>query len=426
MDFDTIVKEQREELERIEATENIIPRENTTVAENALKFPNVLAILGIRRCGKSVFSHLLAKAKNYGYANFDDERLLGVKTEDLNELLKSFYKLYGDVEIIVLDEIQNVRGWELFVNRLRRTKKVILTGSNSHLLSGELATHLTGRHIDVVLHPFSFREFLKFKKFKTATAYTTKEKAALLRLLEEYLQVGGFPEVQKFGKQIVSVIYEDVLTKDIILRHKIKKMEEIRKLAKYCINNTGQEFSYSKTAKVLGVRHVSTVSKWANYLEEAFLIFKLERFSYKLKQQFLAPKKVYCTDSGIINTIDFKFSENKGKIMENLVAIELKKRNNQEIYYWKDYLQHEVDFVIKKGNKIQQLIQVSYANSHDDVKEREITALLKASKALKCKKLLLITWDYEAKEKTKNLEIQYTPLWKWLNESCGFEYHIQH
>ncbi len=414
MDFDTIVKEQREELERIGTTENIIPRENTIVAKNALKFPNVLAILGIRRCGKSVFSHLLAKAKNYGYVNFDDERLLGVKTEDLNELLKSFYKLYGDVEIIVLDEIQNVRGWEMFVNRLRRTKKVILTGSNSHLLSGELATHLTGRHIDVVLHPFSFKEFLKFKKFKMATAYTTKEKAEMLKLLEEYLQVGGFPEVQKFGKQIVSVIYEDVLTKDIILRHKIKKMEEIRKLAKYCINNAGQEFSYSKTAKVLGVKHVSTISKWASYLEEAFLIFKLERFSYKLKQQFLAPKKVYCTDSGIINAIDFKFSENKGKIMENLVAIELKKRNQQEIYYWKDYLQHEVDFVIKKGNKIQQLIQVSYVNSRDAVKEREITALLKASKALKCKKLLLITWDYEAKEKTKNLEIQYTPLWKWL------------
>lgn len=414
MDFDTIVKEQREELERIGTTENIVLRENISVAENALKFPNVLAVLGIRRCGKSIFSYLLAKTKNYGYVNFDDERLLGVKTEDLNELLKSFYKLYGDVEIIVLDEIQNVRGWELFVNRLRRTKKVILTGSNSRLLSGELATHLTGRHIDLILYPFSFREFLKLKKFKMADAYTTKEKAELLRLLEEYLQFGGFPEVQKFGKQIVSVIYEDVLTKDIILRHKIKKMEEIRKLAKYCISNTGQEFSYSKTAKVLEVKHVSTVSKWTNYLEEAFLIFKLERFSYKLKQQFLAPKKVYCFDSGIINTIGFKFSENRGRIMENLVAIELKKRSREEIYYWKDYLQHEVDFVIKRGDKIHQLIQISYINSHNDVVEREITALLKGSKALKCKNLLMITWDYEAKEKTKNLEIKYIPLWKWL------------
>ena len=420
MDFETIIKEQREELERIGTAENIISREGVEIAENALKFPNVLAILGVRRCGKSIFSYLLAKAKNYGYVNFDDERLLGLKSKELNEILKSFYKLYGDVKIIILDEIQNVPGWELFVNRLRRTKKVILTGSNSHLLSGELATHLTGRHIDLMLYPFSFREFLKLKNFKTAKAYTTKEKAELLNLLEEYLQIGGFPEVHKFGKQIILVIYEDILTKDIIFRHKIKKLEELRKLAKYCISNSSQEFSYSKISKILGVKHVSTISNWVRYLEEAFLIFKLERFDYKLKQQFLAPKKVYCVDPGIINILGFKFSENKGDLMENTAAIELKRRtkkNQLEVYYWKDYSQHEVDFVIKKGNKIHQLIQTSYINSREDIREREITALLKASKTLKCKNLLVITWDYESNEKIKNLRINYAPLWKWLLEN---------
>lgn len=421
MDFDTIVKEQREELERIEAAENIIPRENSAVAERALRFPNILAVLGIRRSGKSIFSYLLSKGKNFGYVNFDDERLRGAKTSDLNELLKTFYKLYGDVEIVVLDEVQNVDGWELFANRLRRTKKVILTGSNSNLLSGELSTHLTGRHADVTLYPFSFREFLKIKKFRESAAYTTMEKAELLKLLEEYLQVGGFPEVQKFGKQVISAIYDDVLTKDVILRHKIKKLEEIRKLAKYLVSNASQEFSYSKMARTLGVKHVSTISNWANYMEEAFLVFRLERFDYKLKQQFLAKKKIYCIDPGIINAIGFKFSENRGRLMENAVAIELKRRaaareNQQEIYYWKDYSQNEVDFAVKEGGKIQLLIQASYAGSKEEVKEREIIALRKASKSLKCKNLLVITWDCEAEERTKDAKIKYVPLWKWLLE----------
>ena len=423
MDFDTVVKEQREELESIERTENIVSREGLEAVEKALKFPNILAILGVRRCGKSIFAYLLSKGKNFGYVNFDDERLLGVDASDLNELLKTFYKLYGEVEIIILDEIQNVSGWELFANRLRRTKRVILTGSNSKLLSGELATHLTGRHVDIVLYPFSFKEFLKLRKFKESTVYTTKEKAEMLKLLEEHLQLGGFPEAQKFGKRMVSVIYDDVLTKDIILRRKIKKVEELRKLAKYLISNVSGEFSYSKTAKTLGVKHVSTLSKWVSYLEEAFLVFKLERFNYKLKQQFLAPKKVYCVDSGIINAIGFKFSENRGKLMENLVAVELRRRSHQEdqreTYYWKDYSQNEVNFVIKKNNEISQLIQVNYATSKEDVKERERTALLKASVALKCKNLLVLTWNYEAKEKTRNLEIQFTPLWKWLLENTS-------
>lgn len=417
MDFDGIVKEQREELESLEKHENIVPREKFGEAAKTLRFPNVLAILGIRRCGKSVFSYLLAKGKNFGYINFDDERLLGVKTEDLNEILKSFYKLYGDVELIVLDEVQNTKGWELFANRLRRTKKVILTGSNSNLLSGELATHLTGRHANIILFPFSFKEFIKLKKFNENMAYTTQEKAKLLKILEEYIQNGGFPESQKFGKKMVSQIYEDILTKDILLRHKIKKIEELRKLAKYLITNSAEEFSYTKIAKILSIKHVMTISKWTNYLQEAFLVFVLERFDFKLKQQFLAPKKIYCIDPGIINVIGFKFSENKGKLIENTIAIELKRRassENQEIYYWKDYQQNEVDFAVKKGKKIEQLIQASYANSKDDIKERETNALIKASKALNCKNLLIITWDFEASQAIKKHKINCIPLWKWL------------
>ncbi len=420
MDLRGLIKEQREELERIEKEERIIKREHLEASRTFLKHPNALAILGIRRCGKSIFSYLLAKGKKFGYINFDDERLSGIKAEELNKILEAFYELYGDVEYIILDEIQNVGKWELFVNRLRRTKKVIITGSNSKLLSGELATHLTGRHIDIELFPFSFREFLDFKGFKKSEAYTTIEKAEILKLLKSYFNFGGFPEVEKFGKPMIARIYDDIITKDILLRYKIKKLDEMKRLAKYVVTNSSEEISYSKMAKILGIKHVSTISNWISYLEDSFLIFKLERFAFKLKQQYLAPKKVYCIDSGLINSVGFRLSENFGKLMENIVAVELKRRkapgNSFEVFYWKDHQQNEVDFLVKRGAKVEQLIQVTYANDIEDLKEREARSLLKASKELKCKNLIVITWEYEAEDKIKGKKIKFIPLWKWLLE----------
>ena len=420
MDFKSIIKEQREELEKIEKEEKIIERTGLNKSKESLKYPNILAILGIRRCGKSIFSYLLAKPHKFAYINFDDERLAGLKSDDLNKILESFYELYEDIDYIILDEIQNVDNWELFVNRLRRTKKIILTGSNSKLLSGELSTHLTGRYLDIILFPFSFKEFLKLKEVKENKVYTTQEKAEIMKTLQEYLEIGGFPEAYKFGKGMISKIYEDILTKDILLRYNISKKEEIKKLAKYLITNSSGEITYSKLARIFNIKHVSTISNWISYLENAFLIFRLERFDFKLKQQFIAPKKVYCIDSGLMNSIGFKFSENKGKVIENEVALELQRRkakeNSFEVYYWKDYQQNEVDFIIKKDKKIESLIQVSYINSKEEIKEREINALLKASKKLRCKNLIVITWDYETEEKFGGEIIKFVPLWKWLLE----------
>jgi len=420
MDFKSIIKEQREELENIEKEEKIIERTGLNKSKESLKYPNILAILGIRRCGKSIFSYLLAKPHKFAYINFDDERLAGLKSEDLNKILESFYELYENIDYIILDEIQNVDNWELFVNRLRRTKKIILTGSNSKLLFGELSAHLTGRYLDIILFPFSFKEFLNLKGIKENKVYTTKEKAEIMKTLQEYLEIGGFPEAYKFGKGMISRIYEDILTKDILLRYNITKKEEIKKLAKYLITNSSEEITYSKLARIFNIKHVSTISNWISYLENAFLIFKLERFDFKLKQQFIAPKKVYCIDSGLMNSIGFKFSENRGKVIENEVALELQRRkakeNSFEVYYWKDHQQNEVDFVLKRDKKIESLIQVSYINSKEEIKEREINALLKASKELRCKNLVVITWDYETEEKFEGVNLKFMPLWKWLLE----------
>ena len=418
MDFKSIIKEQREELEKIEREEKIIDRDGLEEAKRYLTHPNILAILGIRRCGKSIFSYLLAKGKKFGYINFDDERLAGLKSEDLNKILEAFYELYGDIDYIILDEVQNVDKWELFVNRLRRTKKVILTGSNSKMLSGELSTHLTGRYLDKTLFPFSFKEFLRLNEFKQGKAYTTKEKVEIIKLLQKYLEVGGFPEAHKFGRVMISRIYEDIITKDILLRHNISKKEEIKKLAKYLITNSSEEITYSKLRKILNIKHVSTISNWISYLVDVFLILKLERFDFKLKQQFIAPKKVYCIDSGLMNSIGFKFSENKGKVIENEVALELQRRKNDEdqpeIYYWKDHQQNEVDFLIKKEKNIEQLIQVSHISSKEEIREREINSLLKASNELKCENLAVITWDYEAEESIDKKTVRFIPLWRWL------------
>jgi predicted AAA+ superfamily ATPase len=418
MDLKSIIKEQRQELEKISKEEKIIKREKLEKAKLFLKHPNILVITGIRRCGKSIFSYLLEKDSKFGYINFDDERLIGLKAEELNNVLEAFYGLYGEVEYIILDEIQNILGWELFANRLRRTKKVIITGSNSNLLSGELSTHLTGRYIDIRLFPFSFKEFLDFKGFSIESAYTTEQKAKIINYLGEYLEKGGLPEVYKFGKIIISKIYEDILIKDIILRYSIKKIDELKKIGKYLISNTTQNITYSKLAKIFGIKNITTISNWVSYLEDSFLVFKLEKFDYKLKQQFIAPKKVFCIDTGIVDSIGFRYSENKGKIIENAVAIELQRKTpNLEVYYWQDYQQNEVDFVLKEGKKLSQLMQVSYINSKEEIREREINSLIKASFELKCNNLIVITWDYESEQTYKSKKIRFIPLWKWLLQS---------
>jgi hypothetical protein len=415
IDFKSILKEQKEELESISAREKIILRENLEEAKEHLVHPNVLVITGIRRCGKSIFAYLIVKEEEFIYINFDDERLANINPGDLNEILCAGYELFGNTEYIILDEIQNIKGWELFVNRLRRTKKVIITGSNSNLLSSELATHLTGRHTDIRLFPFSFKEYLKYKGFQLSRAYTTLEKSQIINLLEEYIKIGGMPEAYKLGNTMLLNIYEDILTKDIILRYRLTKFTELKNLSRYIISNSGTEISYNKLTKTLGIGHVSTISNWIAYMESAFLYFKTERFDYKLKKQYLSNKKFYCIDTGLINNIGFKFSEEKGRLMENLVAIELQRRKNvqqTEVYYWKDNYHKEVDFILKKDRKIIEQIQVTYTNTKTDIKERETEAMKKAGKELKTNKNIIITWNYESEEKG----IKYIPLWKWLLE----------
>ncbi len=420
-----IIQDQEAERNRILAQSDIIDRSaGRRIAERALEHPNMFIILGIRRSGKSTLVWLLLKGKSYAYINFDDEALYGIKSTDLNTILKAFYELYGEkIEYIALDEIQNIDGWELFVNRLARSKKVIITGSNSALLSGELATHLTGRHSDFILFPFSFREYLEYRKTDITRVkqkqFSTETASMMSRMLSDYAKVGGMPEGYKFGKERIKTTFGDVITKDVIRRHNIRNAKAIEDLAKYLVSNFAKEITYSRIRSAVGINRVATVSMYVSYLKEAYLIFELSRFSFKLKMQSIAPKKVYCTDTAFINAIAFTLSDNVGRLMENIVATELFRRKNysdtdMEVFYWKDHYNREVDFVVKKGKRVTELLQVTYAGSRGEINEREKEALMYGAKSLRCNNLVIITWDYEGEIRESGKRIKCIPLWKWL------------
>ncbi len=376
-------------------------------------------VIGPRRSGKSFFSiHMLDRLGNFGYVNFDDEKLVEVK--DYDEIVNEINSIYSNPKYLLFDEIQNLEKWELFVNRLQRQGySLIITGSNSKLLSKELATHLTGRHLIINIFPFSFKEFLKLEE-KELTKNEIKTK------LFFYLTHGGYPEpiIKNLDyKDYLSTLFNSIIYKDIVKRFRIRSIQAIEDLAVYLISNTAKEFSYNTLSKVTKCKSVHTVEKYMNYLEEAFIFFRIRKFSFKYKEQAASNKKIYCIDNGFIFAKAFRFSSDIGRLYENIVAIELKKlqmNGDTNVYYWKS--QHEeVDFIIKEGAKIKQLIQVCYDISDVKTMERETRALIKAGKELKCRNLLIITEDYEAEKQVKWFgnrgKIKFIPLWKWLLES---------
>ena len=412
-----IITDQKEAFEEKMSSGSIIERDFLEQCKKYVARPNVFLLTGVRRCGKTVASYLLFKGNAFARINFDDERLYGLEAKELNKVLEAFYGLYGDVDNIILDEIQNVDGWELFANRMRENKKIIVTGSNASLLSKELGTRLTGRYVDFTAYPFSFREYLMYFN-ETPDIYSTKSIAQIKNRLQDYIKAGGFPESYAFGEKALISLYESILTKDIVLRYNIKYIKSLKDMSRLLVANFSSEMTFNKLKNVLGLKSAHTVKNYFEYFESAFLFFKLERFSFKLKEQIIAPKKIYVIDTGLINAVGFQVGKNDGRFIENIVAIELMRKKSEnpliDVFYWKDYKQNEVDFVIKGREKIMQLIQVCYNIDSYGAKERELKALLAASKEFRCKNLLVITWDFEAEEKFNGMRIIYIPLWKWL------------
>ena len=398
-----------------------ILRENLDFAKKFLEKDLIKVIIGPRRAGKSVFCFLLLKNKKFAYLNFDDENLLKIKNYD--EIIKTLLEVYGKVDFIMFDEIQNLQNWEIFVNKLqRRGYKLILTGSNANLLSKELATTLTGRHISVEILPFSFREFLKALKinFRKEHQETPEIKGSILNYLNLYLKKGGFPEITVKSLEpetYLETLFDSILFKDIVTRYNVRASQKLYNLATYLISNFACEFSFTKLKNILDFQSTNTVQNYLKYLEEAYLIFSLNRFSYKAKDQIKAPRKLYVVDNGFILAKAFQFSQDTGRLMENLVFIELLRREyklNKNIFYYKTKNNKEIDFVIKKDLGVKQLIQVCYQINNQETKKREIKSLIKASQELSCNNLLVITSDYEAIEEINSAKIKFMPLCKWL------------
>lgn len=418
-----IVLKQKKEKEYLSSLP-YIERTKVGPAKKWLDSDLIKVVVGPRRAGKSVFSLLLLRGRNFMYFNFDEESLLTKEGLNYDELMRELHFAYGETKFILFDEIQNLPNWELFANRLhRRGYNLTLTGSNAKLLSRELATALTGRHIPIEIMPFNFQEFLQAKNYKINFEYQTlpEEKAKLLQLTEEYLLKGAYPEIivkNLEPKEYLSVLLDSLLFKDVVKRHKVRFSEQIDNLASYLINNVSNLYSLRRLANVLGLKSDITTGKYLSYLEEAYLIFSLSCYSYKVGQRIKSPKKIYIVDNGYVLARGVQHSQDKGKLMENLVFTEFLKRGykaNQSLFYYKTRNQKEVDFVLKEGLKIQTLIQVCYQLA-PEIEKKEIKSLIEASQELKCNDLLIITWEKEGEEKIKNKKILFKPLWKWLIE----------
>ncbi|KKP71937.1 MAG: hypothetical protein UR65_C0023G0004 [Candidatus Moranbacteria bacterium GW2011_GWE2_35_164] len=417
----TVILDQREEIE-LQLKTSIKRDVDLVKIKKYLSHPNILIISGVRRCGKSTLAAMALEGENFAHINFDDNELLNFKDQDFNKLMQAFYEIYGsDVEYFIFDEIQNIPGWELFAAKLRRTKKVIITGSNANLLSMELSTHLTGRHIDYYLMPFSFAEYLRYQgvNYKPNDIFVTKKKAQINQHLNQYIKLGGFPEVYKFGDVMAENIFDDIINKDVLIRKQIKYKAEFKKIAAYLLANYSQEFTYSKLKNVFDIKNVQTLKNYIEYLRESYLIFILERFSYKLKQQIIAPKKIYAIDNALLGKTSAEFSDNIGKKIENIVFLELMRREARDgkkktIFYFQDHAGREVDFVVKNGKKVAKLIQVAYSLAQIKTKERELASLLIASEQLTCDNLCIVTMEEEGNEEIDGKKIKIISLSQFL------------
>ena len=390
-----VLAEQQDEIKSYKPQKWVTRRE-----ESLFEFDTKLAqvVIGVRRSGKSTLCHkvLLEHGVRYGYVNLDDDRLADMKTEDLNTVLSCVYQLYGtDVPYLLLDEIQDVDGWYLFVNRLLRTNlRIFITGSNAKLLSGELATHLTGRYNEIRLYPFSFSEFCSFHDIDT-TSITTKADAERKRAFMDYIHEGGFPEIQNIRNKrgYVESLIEAILRKDIKKRFNIRNIEALRKIAHYLINNACQEVKYDELSGLLGIAD-KTVKKYVDYLRQAFMIQLLSRHSFKVKER-IRNQKAFIVDTGLQSNRENALApENLGWRLENIIYIELLRRCTSEvldIYFFKSTPRSkEVDFVVCDKGKALELIQVSYEIDSPKTYERETSSLVKASEALHCDHLTLI------------------------------------
>lgn len=413
------------------SVESGVPRQITGEISDYLDSPEVIVLKGVRRSGKStimfqVMNALMARgisSKSILYINFEEPFFAEHRRTDVFERLFNAYREEinptGRVYVF-LDEVQEIPMWEKWVRTKADLKeaKIFVTGSSSKLLGTEFSTLLTGRNISFTVFPLAFREFLSFKGFDDFSdpVRLLKHKPLVKNLLREYMQFGGFPEVvlrerPEAKEKLLKQYFEDILYKDVAWRYQIRDIATLKNIALLCMANISNLFSYNKIKNALGVP-LDVVRSYSGYMGEAYLIKEVLKHSFKVKEQLRNPKKIYAVDMGLRNAVSYRFSEDLGRIAENIVAVELM-RQERDIYYYKN--KGEVDFLVRKGIGIETLLQVCMTGGeNEETLQRELDAMKEGMENMEAETGILITEDLEKEFLFGKKRVTAIPLWKWL------------
>jgi predicted AAA+ superfamily ATPase len=394
-----------------------IERTRLSELERAAHLPHALIISGLRRVGKSTLLAQMAHklgGDSFYYVNFEDDRFLNFRAEDVNDLFQIMVETFGERKIFIVDEVQNIPGWEHFVRRFMDMNfKFYITGSNASLLSQELGTRLTGRYVPIELFPFSFQEYMRFlgETIPDIQRMTTIEKARLKKALSSYLEFGGIPDALKYPElPLLRTLYDDVLHRDIATRYHLEGVTALKELAFYLMSNPANMVSFNKLKEQFRLGSVNTIKSYIDFLQNSWLVFILNLYDYSVKRQQIAPKKIYAIDTGLSKGVGFDFSPNTGKLMENLVFLALRQQT-KEIYYYTTPSGYEVDFYLPEKR---QLIQVAQNLKNPDTREREVRALNDALADVKVRNALILSDDNENGFDISGVPVEVRSISEWL------------
>ena len=413
---------------RFLASKELVKREILAELKRHILSREIVFISGIRRSGKSSLMWLIAQEainkdgiprENILFINFEDERFINFTSEDFDKLYQTYLEIENPVgkKYLFFDEIQNINGWEKWINRLYEFEdvKIFITGSNASLIGSSISTSLTGRNRQIKNHTFSFKEYLWFLglDIKERDRYVPERLVEIKRAFTNYLKSGGFPEVIK-GEDITLAeqYFKDIIHRDVVSRYNIRNTKEIRELSLFLITNSGCLASYDSLRKIIQAKNATTIKNYLNILEDVYLIESLPLYDFSIKKQIYNPDKYYVNDLGFYHGVGFKFSENIGQQLENIVFEQLT-RKDSELYYWKSKKGNEVDFLIKRQNKITDAIQVTSILSVENLK-RETAGLDALRGELGEVNRFILTYDQEMETTTATGTIPVIPVWKWL------------
>lgn len=416
--MNTIIQNQRKERDELLARPYLM-RKSSTDTSVLLANPMIKLITGPRRVGKSTYALLMLQGKNFAYLNFDDNLLLSNWDEDL--VMRTLDEVYPGYEYLLLDEVQNLKDWDVWVSKLyRRGKNLVITGSNAKMLSSEMATVLTGRYLQVEMLPFSLSETLQWKGIN-ALGNNDTQNAKITVIADDYLRNGGYPEtinMRSITRSYLSTLFDSIIWKDVAKRHNIRNITDLNNLALYLLSNFCNPLSANDISTELSMSSVTTTRKFMDYLHEPYLFYYLPRFNNKLKLMKKAATKVYVIDNGFVTSKAFNISENLGRLLENEVFVELLRQGFQvetSLFYYRSRNDREVDFVTRKGAHIHQLIQVCYDMTSPKTEKREVASLIECAEELKCNKLIIITNNDEREIIKDGYSIKVVPFTKFAS-----------